>query len=139
MVLSLSKKVALFIIILFIPTVLFSQENGALDRILKRGELRVGTSGSQPPFTIKSKEGHLMGYEIDIANLLADAMNLKLTLVAKPFSELLPALEKGEIDVVMSGMTITPERNLKFTFAGPYTLSGKSILAKDLPWMKWVK
>lgn len=131
MVLSLSKKVALFIIILFIPTVLFSQENGALDRILKRGELRVGTSGSQPPFTMKSKEGQLMGYEIDIANLLADAMNLKFTFVAKPFSELLPALEKGEIDVVMSGMTITPERNLKFTFAGPYTVSGKSILAKS--------
>ena len=90
----------------------------------------VGTSGSQPPFTIKSKEGKLIGYEIDLARLLTDAMNIKLTFIEKPFSELLSALEKGEIDAIMSGMTITPERNLKFTFAGPYIMSGKSILAK---------
>jgi len=128
---QISKKMlAMFIIILFIPTVMFSQGDKVLDQILKRGELRVGTSGSQPPFTMKSKEGQLMGYEIDIANLLAEAMSLKLTFFEKPFSELLTALEKGEIDAVMSGMTITPERNLKFMFAGPYTISGKSILAK---------
>lgn len=124
------KMFAIFVIILFIPTILFSQGDKVLDQILKREELRVGTSASQPPFTMKSKEGQFMGYEIDIANLLAEAMNLKLAFVEKPFSELLPALEKGEIDVVMSGMTITPERNLKFIFAGPYAISGKSILAK---------
>ncbi|NHJ84707.1 MAG: transporter substrate-binding domain-containing protein [Asgard group archaeon] len=68
--------------------------------MLKSGELRVGTSGNQPPFTMKSKEGQLMGYEVDLAVLLTDAVNLRLRLVEKPFSELLPALEKNEIDVI---------------------------------------
>ena len=102
-----------------------------MNKILKSGELRVGTSGSQPPFTMKSNDGQLMDYEVELAKLLTDAMNIKLKFVEKPFSELLPALEKGEIDVIMSGMTITPERNLKATFAGPYNVSGKSILAKS--------
>jgi len=129
--LSISKKFVVFIFILFIPSLLFPQEGKVLNRILKSGELRVGTSGNQPPFTMKSKEGQLMGYEIDLAMLLTDAMNLRLKFVEKPFSELLPALEKNEIDVIMSGMTITPERNLKCSFVGPYIVSGKSILAKS--------
>jgi len=125
------KKLLICIIVLIIPTLLFSQDGKVLNKILKSGELRVGTSGSQPPFTMKSKDGQLMGYEIELAKLLIDAMNIKLKFVEKPFSELLAALEKGEIDVIMSGMTITPERNLKATFAGPYIVSGKSILAKS--------
>jgi len=125
------KKIVLFILILLIPTLLYPQEGKVLNRILKNGELRVGTSGTQPPFTMKSKDGQLMGYEIELAKLLTQAMDLNLKFVEKPFSELLPALEKGEIDMVMSGMTITAERNIKVTFAGPYIVSGKSILVKS--------
>jgi polar amino acid transport system substrate-binding protein len=57
-------------------------------------------------------------------------MGVKLSLVIKPFSELLPALEAGEVDMVISGMTITPERNMKVAFAGPYHISGKALLTK---------
>jgi polar amino acid transport system substrate-binding protein len=128
---SKSKKYFIFIFIFLIPTLLFSQEGKVLNKILKSGELRVGTSGSQPPFTMKAKDGQLMGFEIEMARLLTDALNLKLKFVVKPFSELLPALEKSEVDVIMSGMTITAERNLKCTFVGPYILSGKSVLAKS--------
>jgi polar amino acid transport system substrate-binding protein len=102
-----------------------------LARVVERGELRVGMSGGQPPFTMKSKDGDLFGYEVDLAEMLAGAMGVKLTLVEKPFGELLGALAKGEVDAVMSGMTITPARNLKAAFVGPYVVSGKSILTKD--------
>ncbi len=88
-------------------------------------------SGGQPPFTVKSKDGSLIGYEVDLAKLLANAMGVKLTLVEMPFAELLGALGEGKVDVVMSGMTMTPERNLKAAFVGPYIVSGKSILTKD--------
>lgn len=57
-------------------------------------------------------------------------MGVRLRFVERPFAQLLPALEKGEIDVVMSGMTITPDRNLRVAFVGPYIVTGKSILAK---------
>jgi polar amino acid transport system substrate-binding protein len=129
--LLICKKILVFIIVFSIPTLIFPQEGKVLDKILKSGELRVGTSGSQPPFTMKTKDGKLMGYEIELANLLTEAMKLKLRFVEKPFSELLPALENGEIDVILSGMTITPERNVKVSFVGPYIVSGKSVLAKS--------
>lgn len=105
--------------------------DSALSRIIANGELRVGTTGTQPPFSIKSRSGELMGYEIDLADLLASAMGVKLTLVEMPFKSLLDAVASGEVDVVMSGMTMTPKRNLRAAFVGPYIISGKSILTKD--------
>jgi polar amino acid transport system substrate-binding protein len=103
----------------------------ALSRILKAGELRVGVSGTQPPLNVKAKDGEIIGMEADLARLLAGSMGVRVVFVQKPFSELLPALEKGEVDAVMSGMTITPERNLRVAFVGPYFISGKSILTKS--------
>ena len=47
-----------------------------------------------------------------------------------PFPNLLPALEAGKVDMVISGMTITPERNLKVAYVGPYYISGKGVLTK---------
>lgn len=100
-------------------------------RIIESGKLRVGMTGTQPPYTVVSKTGEVIGYEVDIATLLADAMQVELVIVQKPFAELLPALKKGEVDVVMSGMTMTPRRNLEVAFVGPYQVSGKSILTKS--------
>jgi polar amino acid transport system substrate-binding protein len=101
---------------------------GALDRIVEKGELRVGMSGDQPPLNAKSKSGDLIGFEVDLVNALATSMGVKAKLVVKPFSELLPALQAGEVDMVVSGVAITPERNTKVAFVGPYTVTGKSIL-----------
>jgi polar amino acid transport system substrate-binding protein len=47
-----------------------------------------------------------------------------------PFNDLLPALEAGQVDMILSGMTITPLRNVRVAFVGPYFASGKSILTK---------
>ena len=102
-----------------------------LSKIIKNGEIRIGMTGNQPPFSMKSKNDKLMGYEVDLAKILAESMGVKLKMVELPFSELMPALQSGKVDGVMSGMTITPERNMKAFFAGPYTLSGKSILTKS--------
>ena len=102
-----------------------------LSRIVENGELRVGMSGAQPPFSVKSKEGKIIGYEADLAMLLANAMGVELKIVEIPFPKLLEALENGDVDVVVSGMTMTPERNLRAAFVGPYVISGKSILTKD--------
>lgn len=107
-----------------------AESSSTLSRIVEKKEVRVGMSGSQPPFVMKDRNGKLMGFEVDLAEALAAAMDVKLKIVSKPFPELLPALERGEVDMVMSGLTITPERSLKFAFAGPYYVSGKSVLTK---------
>lgn len=100
-----------------------------MERIVKKGELVVGTSGTQPPLSVVNKKGELMGMDVDISRAMAKAMGVKLKFAQMPFAELLPALEAGKVDMVLSGMTITGERNKKVAFAGPYLVTGKGILA----------
>ncbi len=103
-----------------------------LERIVSRGELIVGTAASMPPLNMTTKDGKIIGIEPDIATFIAGGMGVKLTLKPMAFHKLLPALEAGEVDIIMSNMTITGKRNLKVAFVGPYFISGKSILTKDI-------
>ena len=127
------KKITkiLVVIVFAIATVTSVNAQDVINRIKTNGELRVGTTGNQPPYSLKTKENKIIGYEMDLAEGLAASMNVKLTIVEMPFSQLLSALEAGKVDVVMSGMTITTERNMGAAFIGPYMVSGKSILTKS--------
>ena len=102
-----------------------------LQRVVDFKTLKVGMSGNQPPMTMVNREGGLMGFDVDLAKALADAMKVKLEIVAMPFGELMVALEKDKIDMVVSGLSITPQRTEQVSFVGPYMLSGKSILTTN--------
>ncbi|MDI9569304.1 MAG: transporter substrate-binding domain-containing protein [Pseudomonadota bacterium] len=99
-----------------------------IDGILKKKELVVGTSASYPPLSFKTKDGKIQGLEMDLAEMMAAAMGAKLRVEVLPFDELIPALEKKRIDAILSCMTITPERNLRIAYVGPYFISGQSLL-----------
>ena len=101
-----------------------------LARISESGTLKVGMSAGQPPFNFQSREGKIIGMDVDLAGLLAVALNVDLEIVDMPFGQLLPALESGKVDLVISGMTATLPRNMRAAFVGPYHVTGKSILAR---------
>jgi len=103
-------------------------DSPVIQRVVQSGALRIGMTGSQPPFTMRSRSGEWMGLDVDLAKMLAGSMGARPKFVRKAFAELLPALDAGEVDVVISGVTITPQRNMKYAFVGPYMISGKSIL-----------
>ncbi len=108
-----------------------ASESPVLERIVATGKIRIGMSGDQAPFNVKNKVGELIGFEVDLANLVADALGVEVEFVTIAFPDLLDALKKGEVDIVMSGMTITAARSLDAVFVGPYIVSGKSVLAKS--------
>jgi polar amino acid transport system substrate-binding protein len=128
----MKTKIAVFTmtIAMILCSVMTASADSVLEGILKKKELRIGTSGQQPPMTVVSKTGEVIGLDADIGNAMAAAMGVKAKFVTMPFGDLLPALEAGNVDMVISGMTMTPERNLSFAFVGPYYISGKGILAK---------
>ena len=101
-----------------------------IDRIMRQGELVVGMAGNMPPLNMTTKEGELIGYEVDLARAMAKAMGVRAKFEVIPFAELLPALQSGKIDLILSNMTITPGRNLKVAFVGPYFTSGKAFMTK---------
>ena len=101
-----------------------------IDHIVQRGALVVGMAGNMPPLNMTTKEEELIGYEVDLAKAMARAMGVRAKLEVIPFAELLPALQSGKIELILSNMTITPGRNLKVAFVGPYFTSGKAFLTK---------
>ena len=101
-----------------------------LDRILKKGELVVGTVGNMPPLNMTSKDGEVIGLEADMAHYIAGSMGVELKMTTMPFVKLLPALKNREIDMIMADMTMTGQRNLEVAFVGPYFISGKAFLTK---------
>jgi polar amino acid transport system substrate-binding protein len=102
----------------------------AMDSILKKAELVVGITGTQPPLNVVNKDGKIIGYDADIARLIAMNLGVKVKFATMPFAELLPALTAGKVDMILSSMTMTLERNRKVAFIGPYYVSGKGILTK---------
>jgi len=135
------KRIVVFVTLLFVLSIfgacvhtgeppVKAPVSAGIEAILKRGELVVGTAGTMPPLNMTTKSGQVIGLEPDLALMMASAMGVKLRLAAMPFVELLSALERGDVDMVMSDMTITPKRNLEVAFVGPYFISGKSILTK---------
>jgi len=102
-----------------------------LSRIQKSGKLVLGTSGNMPLMSEKTMTGDLIGYDIDMAKALAESMGVELVTKVIPFEELIPALESGKVDVVLSNMTMTVDRNMRVAFAGPYFVSGKCLITKE--------
>ena len=83
--------------------------DGGLDRVIEARQLRVGVAMNMP-WVAKSAKGELIGYDIDLARLLAKDLGVTPVFVEMPFVELVPRLTKGDIDIVASGLAITPAR-----------------------------
>ena len=97
-----------------------------LETITKRGVLRVGLA-LFTPWAFKGKDGKLVGFEMDVARKLAKDMGVKLKVTSYDWKKLIPALKNGKIDIIIAGMSITPERALKVNFSMPYATSGVSL------------
>ena len=91
------------------------------------GVLTVGSDTAFPPF--ESMNGDTAeGFDVDLANALAKEMGLKVDFTSQTFDTLIPQLKAGgAFDVIMSGMTITAEREKEITFSTPYIDSNQSI------------
>ena len=99
-----------------------------IENALKRGVLRVGMS-TFVPWAMKDKTGKLIGFEIDVANRLAQDTGVEIEFVPTKWAGIIPALLTGKFDVIIGGMGILPQRNLKVNFTIPYDYSGMSIVA----------
>lgn len=103
-------------------------EESTVEQVVRRGVLRVGMS-TFVPWAMTDKAGNLIGFEIDVATRLAQDMGVKVEFVPTKWAGILPALLTGKFDVVIGGMGITAQRNLKVNFSIPYDYSGVAIVA----------
>ena len=113
-------------------------QKSTLNQILQKGELTVGLEPGYMPFEMKDKQGNIIGFDVDLAKEMAKAMGVKLKLVPTAWDGIIAGLITSKYDIIMSGMTVTQERNLKVNFANPYISVGQTILAdKKHAGKKW--
>jgi polar amino acid transport system substrate-binding protein len=125
--------VALFTIGFAFSTSVFGADielakKSTIEKILKRGELRVGFESGYVPFEMTDKKGNFIGFDMDFARRMAKEMGVKFVPVNTEWDGIIPALMTDKFDIIMGGMTITQERNLKINFAEPYIVVGQTIL-----------
>ena len=96
--------------------------------IQKRGTLKVGMS-TFVPWAMRDKQGELIGFEIDVATKLASDMGVEVEFVPTAWSGIIPSLIAKKFDVIIGGMSITPQRNLTVNFTTPYAHSGQMMAA----------
>jgi polar amino acid transport system substrate-binding protein len=96
---------------------------GTLKSVLENGTLRVGVS-LFTPWTLKTKKGDIVGYEIDVAKQLAKDLGVKPEFHVFDWEKIIPSLLNREIDIIIAGIVITPQRALKVNFSQPYDSSG---------------
>lgn len=110
-----------------------AEQDQTWEKIKERGELRVGLSAHYAPMefehTVNGKTEYA-GVDIDLAKKIAKDNNLKLKIVNMSFDSLLGALKTGKIDIIISGMTSTPERKKQVDFSDSYMMTKNIMLVK---------
>ncbi|MEN8189266.1 MAG: transporter substrate-binding domain-containing protein [Thermodesulfobacteriota bacterium] len=103
-------------------------KSSTLEQILQRGEIKVGFDVGYVPFEMSDKKGNFVGFDVDLAKMIAKAMGVKFIPVNTAWDGIIPALVTGKLDIIIAGMTITQERNLKVNFADPYIIVGQTVI-----------
>ncbi len=99
---------------------------GSSGKTLTPGKLTMGSDTSYPPFEFM--EGSTpAGFDVDVAGAIAKKMDLTLEVISTAWDGIIPGLKTGKYDIIMSAMTITPERQKKIDFSDPYIDSNQSI------------
>ncbi len=103
-------------------------KDSVIETIKKRGAIKIGLSVFVP-WSMRDKKGELVGFELDVGRKLAKDMGVDAEFIPTAWDGIIPALLTGKFDVIISGMSITPARNLTVNFSEPYAYSGSTILA----------
>ena len=104
--------------------------SSALERVRANGRLKVGIDATYPPFGI-AEGGDFSGFDVDIARAIARQLGVEAELVNASFDGVFPALQNGSFDVVISAVTITPERAQTMLFSDAYIAAGQQIVVRS--------
>jgi polar amino acid transport system substrate-binding protein len=108
-----------------------AQEQSKLDEVLARGKLIVGTGSTNAPWHFKDESGNLVGFDIDIAKIIAKGLfgdDTKIEFVDQASDARIPNVTTGKVDITCQFMTVTAERAQQVAFTVPYYREGVALL-----------
>ena len=101
---------------------------------MSRGVIKVGINTDSKPFVIVNKDGCIQGYDADLARYISQYLlssQYKVELIPVTPSNRIMKVSTGEVDMVISTMTITPQREEILDFSIPYDVAGQALLVKS--------
>ena len=111
----------------------FAQEESVLDKVVKRGFVRVGVTTTSPPFGFMNEKNQLVGFDIDTAKIIAKGLfddENKIEFVPLHFSGRWAAVQTGKIDMGIMMSSIYPNRIMKVDFTTPYDYYAMSVVVR---------
>ena len=99
-----------------------------LAAIQESGKFIVGIEGTYPPFTYHDDNGDLAGYDVEVAQLIAEKLGVEVEFVEAAWDSLLIGVDTGRFDTVINCVSITDERQEKYDFSDPYYYSIRQIV-----------
>lgn len=115
------KKILIFVLLLTV--VLTGCQAAEEQSVLDKDVIKVGMELKYPPFETKDSDGNPDGASVMLAKALGEYLGKDVEFVDTPYPSLIPSLETGKIDMIISSMTITQARQEKVDFSDPYTTS----------------
>ena len=104
---------------------------GALDDVKARGEFTYGLEAQYRPFEFRDENNEIVGYDIDVANEIASRLGVKATPVDTNWAAVIQSLYTGQFDLILGGMTATPERYKRVNFSYPYMEASSGLLVRS--------
>ncbi len=127
---SLVKTLALVLALAFLFASCGSATTASGKKTLKDGILTIGLDDNYPPMEFHDEKNDLVGFDIDLANAIGEKMGLKVEFVPIAWDGIFEALKTDRYDMIMSAVSMTPERLENFEFTKPYLANGQVIVGK---------
>ena len=99
--------------------------------LVTAGTLTVATEGTYRPFSFHDESGELVGFDVEIAEAVADKLDLEVVFQETQWDAIFAGLDAGRFDVIANQVSINPEREEKYLFSEPYTVSPGVIVVPE--------
>lgn len=107
-----------------------SAEKSLLEQIKERGYLMVGTEGTWSPYTYHDENDNLVGFEVEVAKVIADYIGVEVRYTETVWSSIFAALDAGQVDIIVNAVTATDDRKEKYDFSTAYNYSQYAMLVR---------
>lgn len=125
----MNKKIGLLALLVSILLVLAACGDSKAASGDKKETLKMATSADYPPFESHDTNGDFIGFDIDLANAVADELGYELEITDMSFDGLIGALQADRVDMVLSGMSATEDRKGNVDFSTAYNRSGEMFIS----------
>ena len=107
-----------------------AEENDLLAQIKEKGTITVAMEGTWAPWTYHDADDNLVGYDVEVAQNIAEKLGVEVNFVEGEWDGLLAGLDDGRYDIMVNGVDITPERAEKYDFSTPYAFNRTAVITK---------